>query len=133
MTRKGGTLKIRLLWKKYESFEAACNSKKDKSCVYMQCSKSEVLRIGRASKGLAARYTYGYIPTLDAAMHNSRNKILVATVPSAKCEVIEETLLQQIPTTYNVRRKKPKVKVEMQHENIVIKNGKTRYKWCGGR
>lgn len=57
-----------------------------------------MLGIGKASKGLEARYRGGTGYALDAAMHASRNLVFVAAVPSALCEQVGRTLIWQFRT-----------------------------------
>lgn len=85
---------MRLQWRRFESFVEARRSFSNKSCIYVQTDRSGTpIRIGKASKGLMARYRGGTGYALEAAMHDSGNLIFVAFVPAAKCAAAEAELI----------------------------------------
>jgi hypothetical protein len=72
---------------------------KTRSCVYVQTDAwGRPVRIGKASKGLEARYRGGTGYALDTAMHASRNLVFVAAVLGELCEMVERTLIWRFRT-----------------------------------
>jgi hypothetical protein len=76
-------------------------------CVYIQAdADSRPIRVGKASKGIEARYRGGTAYALDAAMHDSGNLVYVA--PTDECIAVESELIWQLRDrlTYNNQGKK---------------------------
>jgi hypothetical protein len=93
-----------LRWYRFQRLTDARAAFKNRACVYVQTdARGRPVRVGKASKGLEARYRGGTGYALDAAMHASRNLVFVAAVPGELCEQVERTLIWQFRTqlTYN--------------------------------
>jgi len=87
---------MKLTWRKFPLLTDARKSFPAKACVYVQTdSEGRPVRVGKASKGLVARYRGGTGYALDAAMHESGNLVFVAGVPARSCGSIESELLWQ--------------------------------------
>ena len=104
----------------YATFSEARAAFADRSCVYVQTDRHHApIRIGKASKGLSARYHGGTGYALDAAMHESGNHIFVAAVPNQVCDAVERTLIWRFRHTlpYNIQGKKhpPATSVSVSH------------------
>ena len=88
-----------LRWHRFQRLTDARAAFKTRACVYVQTdARGRPVRIGKASKGLEARYYGGTGYALDAAMHASGNLVFVAAVPASLCEQVERTLIWQFRT-----------------------------------
>ena len=75
---------IHLVWSRYSTLTDARRAFKTSSCIYVQTdSTTNPVCVGKASKGLVARYHGGTGYALDAAMHQSANFVFVAPVSAA--------------------------------------------------
>jgi len=85
---------VPLEWQKYTKLTDARSRFARTSCIYVQTdSRGCPIRIGKASKGLEARYRGGTGYAIDAAMHGSGNLVFVAAVDAGRCESIEKELI----------------------------------------
>ena len=85
---------ITLHWVRFDSLTAARDTFGTTSCVYVQADRDgSAVRVGKASKGLHARYRGGTGWALDAAMHNSGNVVFVAGVTSDLVAAVEASLI----------------------------------------
>ena len=110
-----------LKWNKYRLFTEARKEYWDKPCVYIQADSSgKPIRVGKASKGLNARYRGGTGYALDAAMHNSGNLLFVATVIPETSGLVESELIWRgrncLPCNNLGKKSTPLKRVELKHE-----------------
>jgi hypothetical protein len=85
---------VQLHWKKYKKLTEARREFAKKPCVYVQTDpKGRPVRVGKATKGLEARYRGGTGYAIDAAMHSSENLVFVAYVPAKLCGIVESNLI----------------------------------------
>lgn len=71
-------------------------------CVYIQTDfHGKILRVGKAEKGLEARYRGGTGYALDAAMHGSENQVFVASIASNFALAVETILIYKLKPQYN--------------------------------
>src|SRR5919198_275087 len=85
---------VTLLWRCFTSLTDARREFGHSSCVYAQADASgHPVRVGKATKGLHARYRGGTGWALDAAMHQSGNLVFVAAVPPELCAQFEAALI----------------------------------------
>ena len=85
---------IQLVWSRYSTLTDARQAFATSSCVYVQTDpQANPLRVGKASKGMEARYRGGTGYALDAAMHESGNLVFVAPVPADICDAVERELI----------------------------------------
>lgn len=85
---------IHLVWSRYATLTAARQAFANSACVYVQTDPhANPVRVGKASKGLEARYRGGTGYALDAAMHHSGNLVFVAPVSAGECVAIEDELI----------------------------------------
>lgn len=83
-----------LRWERFERLTDAREMFGNGPCVYVQAdSRGRALRVGKASRGLHARYRGGTGWAIDAAMHSSRNVVFVASVPLEYLDAVEATLI----------------------------------------
>ena len=81
-------------WKRFDRLTEARAMFGNTACLYVQADPDgRALRVGKASRGLHARYRGGTGWAIDAAMHNSRNVVFVASVPDDLLEQVESTLI----------------------------------------
>jgi hypothetical protein len=81
-------------WKRFDRLTEARAMFGNTACLYVQADpEGWALRVGKASGGLHARYRGGTGWAIDAAMHNSRNVVFVASVPADLLEQVESTLI----------------------------------------
>ena len=86
-----------LEWHRFTQLTEARDIFADTPCIYVQTDRdAKPVRVGKASKGLQARYRGGMEYALDAAMHRSGNKVFVARVPSSQCDDVERALIWQL-------------------------------------
>ena len=110
-----------LTWRRFGKLTDARDAFARIPCIYVQTdTQGRPLRVGKASKGLEARYRGGTGYAMDAAMHNSGNPIFVAEVIDGSCEAVERELIwreRQILQYNNQGKVKPPSKrVEIQHK-----------------
>ena len=111
---------VTLTWHRFRKLTAARQRFARNPCVYVQTDREgDPLRIGKASKGLEARYRGGTGYALDAAMHHSNNLVFVATVSAGDCSAVESELiwLERERVVYNNigKRKAPQPRVRLRH------------------
>jgi hypothetical protein len=71
-----------LVWEQFDTFQAALKKFKRSACLYVLTDKEErILRIGE-SGDLRSRYRGGTGWMVEAALHESGNKIFVAPAPA---------------------------------------------------
>ena len=88
------TQTLTLDWHKFHKMTEARAAFPRHACIYVQAdSQGRAKRIGKASKGLEARYRGGTGYALDAAMDGSANLVFVAPVPASVCAAVEEELI----------------------------------------
>lgn len=100
---------VTLQWRKFSKLTKARSAFATNPCVYTQTDSDEKpIRVGKASKGLEARFRGGTGHALDAAMHGSQNLVFVAPVDEHLCELVEGELIWQgrKVLTYNKQGKK---------------------------
>lgn len=87
---------LTLEWHRFKKLTEARLQFSKTPCVYVQADQHGYpIRIGKASKGLEARYRGGTGYALDAAMHGSNNLVFVAAVPEELCREVEDELIWQ--------------------------------------
>jgi hypothetical protein len=113
-------LVIVLTWRRFDSLITAREAVGSAACVYVQADRHGCpIRVGKATKGLHARYRGGTGWALDAAGHGSGNVWFVALVPPKLCAAVESTLIwtwrEALP--FNVQGKRtPPSMVDLRHE-----------------
>jgi hypothetical protein len=91
------TNSVSLIWSRFSKLTEARNAFRKESCVYIQTDGAgHIVRIGKAEKGLEARYRGGTGYAIDAAMHGSGNFVFVAAVPQPLCSAVELALIWQL-------------------------------------
>lgn len=87
---------LTLEWRKFHKLTEARLKFAKTPCVYVQADPTgHPIRVGKASKGLEARYRGGTGYAIDAAMHESKNLVFIAAVPKEQCEEVENELIWQ--------------------------------------
>ena len=87
---------LTLYWEKFQRLTEARSKFAKTSCVYVQTDQTgHPIRVGKASKGLEARYRGGTGYAFDAAMHGSNNLVFIAAVPAGLCRMVEDELIWQ--------------------------------------
>lgn len=114
------TATVTLDWQCFPSMTAARDAFRDSPCVYAQANDDGVVvRVGKASKGLNARYRGGTAWAIDAAMDGSGNLVFVAGVDAGDCAAVEATLTGQhrehLPHNDQGERRAPRELVRLQH------------------
>jgi len=109
-----------LRWQRFKRLTDARSMFKKKACIYVQTDRSGApIRVGKASKGLDARYRGGTGYALDAAMHGSRNSVYVTEVPITQCDLIERFLIWKLRSVlkYNNQglKRAPTASVRLLH------------------
>jgi hypothetical protein len=80
---------LTLEWHKFHKLTVARAKFAKIPCVYVQADQNgHPIRIGKASKGLEARYRGGTGYAVDAAMHGSSNLVFIAVVPKELCSLL---------------------------------------------
>ncbi len=120
------TENIKLRWSKFSRLTEARSAFKKSACIYIQTDRAyNIIRIGKAEKGLEARYRGGTGYAIDAAMHDSGNFVFVADVPSDLCSAIEGELIWLLrdQCKYNNQGKlrEPAVRLQLTHLGEVPK------------
>lgn len=93
---------IILHWHRFDKLTEARKQFRVSSCVYMLTDpRGTVLRVGKAGKGLEARYRGGTGYALDAAMHGSGNQVYVASVKDSLALTVENALIFGLQPAYN--------------------------------
>ena len=93
---------ITLEWHRFKKLTDARRQFKVTPCVYIQTDcQGKILRIGKAEKGLDARYRGGTGYALDAAMHGSENQMFVASLASSLALSVEAILIYKLKPPYN--------------------------------
>jgi hypothetical protein len=83
-----------LRWQRFDRFVAARNHFRNEPCAYIQVDRhGRPLRVGKASRGLEARYRGGTGYALDAAGYGSGNHWFVAPVAKELCALVEQHLI----------------------------------------
>lgn len=89
-----GSTEIVLVWSRFAKLKAAREAFPTTACTYAKADpKGGVFRVGRASRGLRARYRGGTGYAVDAAMDGSGNSVFVAPVAQKLCVLVESELL----------------------------------------
>jgi hypothetical protein len=87
-------MQIVLDWRRYPSLTAARAEFGTTGCIYAQADAAgHAIRVGKATRGLHARYRGGTGWALDAAMHASGNHVFVAPVDAALADAVEARLI----------------------------------------
>ena len=87
---------LTLEWHKFQKLTEARLKFAKTPCVYVQADQNgHPIRVGKASKGLEARYRGGTGYAIDAAMHDSNNLVFIAAVQKELCEEVEGELIWQ--------------------------------------
>ena len=112
--------RVELKWQCFRKLTEARESFSHEPCIYVQTDKdSAPVRIGKASQGLRARYRGGTGYALDAAMHQSGNKVFVAGVSATLCDDVERQLIWQLRASlpYNIqgKRRPPATGIRLLH------------------
>ena len=120
-------MRVELRWSRYSKLTEARTVFPHKACVYVQADKhGHPVRVGKASKGLDARYRGGNGYAMDAAMHESGNLVFVAPVDTALCKAVEDELIWQgrHVLTYNNQGKLvsplPRIAIEHSGESPIL-------------
>lgn len=83
-----------LEWRRFPKFTEARDEFRSVPCVYVQATRDgRCIRIGKATRGLEARYRGGTGYALDAAMHDSGNLVFAAEVDATLCGEVEASLI----------------------------------------
>jgi hypothetical protein len=114
------TQTISLEWRRFDRFIAARNAHRDVSCIYVQADREgRAIRVGKASKGLEARYRGGTGYALDAALHGSGNLWFAARVSADAVTAAEASLIwkhrEQLAYNNMGKRHAPSNMVDLQH------------------
>ena len=125
----GGTVDnqapVNIVWEMFYSFSDAVEYSGNRQTVYMQTSNTgDILRIGKASKGLGNRYNGGYQRTLDAAMWESGNKIYITKISKISVHEVEANLINSIRPILNRQIPATNPNLIINHDNIVIENSR---------
>lgn len=109
-----------LRWTKFSRLTEARIAFRKTACIYLQTDSADnIIRIGKAAKGLEARYRGGTGYAIDAAMHGSGNSVFVAAVPEILCSAIEDELIWMLRNhcEYNNqgKRREPKTHIRLKH------------------
>ena len=115
---------ITLNWSKFSRLTEARLAFKKTACIYIQTDRAlNIIRIGKAEKGLESRYRGGTGYAIDAAMHDSGNFVFVAGVPSGLCSLIEGELIWLLrdQCKYNNQGKlrEPAIRLRLTHTGEV--------------
>ncbi len=118
------TRKVVLAWRSFPNLTEARSAFAEASCIYVQTDRrSAPIRIGKASKGLETRYRGGTGYALDAAMHESGNKVFAAKVPASQCDEVERALIwrfrHSLPYNNQGKRQQPTETVSIAHRGTV--------------
>jgi hypothetical protein len=120
MKARPGTPPLRLEWLQFRRFTDARERFRNAACIYVQAdSEGRPIRVGKASKGLEARYRGGTGYALDAAMHGSDNLVFAAAVPAGMCEVVEHALIWDLRYKNLGKRTQPTRMVNITHTGTV--------------
>jgi hypothetical protein len=114
---------IVLDWHRYNRLTEARQVVGTSSVVYVQADPTgKPLRVGKASKGLHARYRGGTGWAIDAAMHASQNVIFVAKVDAEVVDAVEATLIwthrEQLPYN-NIGKRVAPILLRVEHRGDV--------------
>ena len=114
------TKPITLDWSRFDRLTDARNAFRKAACIYIQTDRvGRIIRVGKAQKGLEARYRGGTGYAIDAAMHDSGNFVFVAAVPSQFCSTIELQLIWELRSQleYNNQGKlrQPSTTLRLRH------------------
>lgn len=115
---RSGHESITLEWHRFKKLTDARRQFKATPCVYIQTDcQGKILRIGKAEKGLEARYRGGTGYALDAAMHGSENQVFVASLASSLALSVEAILIYQLQPPYNILGKirSPSFRLSLKH------------------
>jgi hypothetical protein len=113
---------IILHWHKFDRLTEARKQFKVSPCVYLFTdTKGTALRVGKAEKGLEARYRGGTGYALDAAMHGSGNLVYVASMEKAYVQTVESVLIYSLQPPYNNQGKiiPPEPRVIFGHNGAI--------------
>lgn len=117
-----------ITWKRFISFTDAKKYSNKNPTIYMQTSRTnEILRIGKAFKGLGTRYNVGYEYTLNAAMWESGNYIYIAKIgvdSDQDLQAIEDKLINVFEPILNKRINQSQNDINIAHKNLVVDSGK---------
>jgi len=93
---------VTLHWHRFNKLTDARRQFRATPCVYMQTDHGgTALRVGKAGKGLEARYRGGTGYALDAAMHGSENQVFVASIKANLVQSVENLLIYKLQPPYN--------------------------------
>ena len=115
---------MKLNWQRFNTLTSARRAFSLIPCIYVQTNfEARPIRIGKASKGLTARYRGGTGYALDAAMHGSKNLVFVTEVPSSDCDSVELQLIwenREILSYNNLgKRTAPKLAFDLVHSGDI--------------
>jgi len=114
------SLHMKLQWRQYSRLTEARKDFARRSCVYVQTNRKGVpVRIGKASRGLEARYRGGTGYAIDAGMDGSGNMVFVAAVSWKTCHLVEAELIWQgrtrLPYNNQGKRRAPSRRLKIAH------------------
>ena len=113
------TRKVVLAWRSFPNLTEARSAFAEASCIYVQTDRrSAPIRIGKASKGLETRYRGGTGYALDAAMHESGNKVFAARVSAVERALIWRSR-PSLPYNNQGKRQQPTETVSITHRGTV--------------
>jgi hypothetical protein len=118
MTEAAMKKSLKLHWHRFTKLTEARSQFARSPCVYIHARRHPI-RVGKASKGLEARYRGGTGYAIDAAMHDSGNLVFVAAVSGDLCGYIESEIIWQgrLSLTYNNQGKltEPSQRMKLTH------------------
>ena len=109
---------ITLEWHRFKKLTDARRQFKTTACIYIQTDcHGKILRVGKAEKGLEARYRGGTGYALDAAMHASENQVFVTSLASTLALSVEAILIYKLQPPYNNQGKivQPPFQLNLKH------------------
>ncbi len=123
MTTRSGSNAVTLTWHRFGRLTDARRQFADTPCVYVQAdSVGRPLRVGKASRGLNARYRGGTGWAIDAAMHGTANVVFVAAVATELVSAVEAVLIwshrHELPYNNQGKRVQPAVVTLEQRGDI---------------